>query len=292
MAGDFTRVALESRSSTSLFAMTITGTGLQENDLATLAADWILDQWDAGVDAPEIRRRSAALEARAVTPLEVECLQAACVKAFWEIGELLPQQAQRLRALLDDGASLAGWAAFGGAAAARKRKALLERLIAQVATPKAKLRGRKPTSLIRRKLFSEGDCLTITLASQSWHALVVRVYEKRGRCEYVITPMQAVQRSTQRGFEEGQVVGHWIGMPNGRIFGFDGAWFDHRVLVRDGLPFTTVAHVDLDPTRCTLGSYSGAIAVADLPKRFAQISARPGGYGLEVPLANVLRQAA
>ena len=272
--------------------MTFSGPGLLENELATFTADWILDQWDAGVPADEIRRRrAAAVDDDVWTPFGVECVQAAWVKTLWEIGALVPDERDRLRALLDDGASLELWAANGGAAMARKRKALLERLLVQVATPKATLRGRKPTSVIKQKLFSVGDCLTITTASRDWHALVTHVYEKRGRCQYVIGPVQSVRQSTQHGFEEGTIVGHWIGTPGGRIFGIWGVWFDHRVLVRDGNPFTTVAQVQLDPSRCTVGSYSGDIPLAAIEKRFMQIKVLPGHHYVMLPLAEVVRQA-
>ena len=272
--------------------MTFAGPGLLENDLAAFTANWILDQWDAGVSPDEIRRRRAAVDEHAWTPLGVECLQAAWVKTLWEIGALAPDEREVLRGLLDDGASLELWAAIGGAAMARKRKALLERLLVQVATPKATLRGRKPTAVVKLKLFGVGDCLTITTTSQGWHAVVTHVDDKRGRCQYVIAPVQTVRQPTQHGFEEGTIVGHWIGTPCGRIFGIWGEWFDHRVLVRDGNPFTTVAQVQLDPSLCTVGSYSGDIALAAIDKRFMQVKVLPGHHYVALPLARVVRQGA
>jgi hypothetical protein len=274
--------------------MSIDGAGILENDLAHDAYRQILDAWDAGVAVDEIRRRLAPLEEFAAEPIDEECLLAACLHAFREIGQDVQPWRDRLRALVDAGASLAAWAE-SGAALARRRRTVLARLLEQAATPKARPRPRRVHAPVKAKLFAVGDCLVLATPSRTWHALVEKVVDKRGRCEYMIVPMRSVRRATRRAFEAGKVFAHWIGSPDGPLVGAHVVRLEHRALLRAGNPFTTVAHVELDPPRHIPGSYGAPTEIADIAAHFERIERFPDRLGLHrgpIPLARMLRQGA
>jgi len=90
--------------------MSIGGIGLLDSDIAHDVYQTVLDLYDAGAPLAQIRERVAAFEAGATDALELECLLAAVVKVFWEIGHLDEAQLQRLQRLVDRCDSRARWA--------------------------------------------------------------------------------------------------------------------------------------------------------------------------------------
>lgn len=275
--------------------MSIDGAGLLESDLAHDAYRRIMDAWDAGVAVDEIRKRLAPLEEFAAEPIDEEGLLAACLHAFWEIGQDVQAWRDRLRAVVDGGASLAAWAEIGDALA-RRRRTVLARLLERTDTRKTRPRPRRTHAPARDKLFVVGDCLQLVTRSRTWYALVEKVIDKRGRCEYMIVPMRSVRRPTRRAFEAGKVFAHWIGSPQGELVGVHVVRLEHRALLREGNPFTTVAHVELDPARHVPGSYGGPTEVADIAAHFERIERQmPDGLSLQrwpIPLARMLPQGA
>lgn len=272
--------------------MSIDGPGLLESDLAHDVYQQIMDQWDAGVAIDEIRRRLGPLDEFAREPIDAESFLAAALKAFWEIGEAHADLRDRLQATIAAGSGLAQWAESSDALA-RRRRSTLERLLAQTAAPNAKPRPRRQYAPVKNKLFAVGDCLELVTGSRTWHALVCKIGDKRGRCEYFVAPMRSVRRSTQRAFEDGKVFAHWIGTPADDIVGVHVARLEHRALLRDGNPFTTVARVELDPALYMLGSFGAYTEIKDIEAHFEWIEQRSKGptslQRWPIPLIHMLR---
>jgi len=271
--------------------MSIDGPGLLESDLAHDAYTQIIDAYDAGATTDVLRERLRPLEEFAEEPIDEECLLAACIKAFWEIGENVQAWRTRLRAMMAEGTSLAAWAQ-SGSALARRRTTVLERLLEQTATPKARPRPRRTHAPVRDKIFAVGDCLELVTASRTWRALVCKVGDKRGRCEYMIAPMRSVRRATRRAFEDGKVFAHWIGTPGEDVVGVHVIRLEHRALVREGNPFTVVAQVELDPTLYMLGSFGARTDIDAIEAHFERIEQNTFLQRTPIPLVHMLRQGA
>ena len=272
--------------------MSIDGPGLLESDLAYDVYQQIIDQWDAGVAIDEILRRLGPLEEFAQEPIDAESFLAAALKACWEIGQAHADLRDRLQATVDAGASLAQWAE-SGKPLARRRRSTLERLLAQTATPNAKPRPRRQHAPVKSKLFAVGDGLELVTGSRTWHALVCEIGDKRGRCEYFVAPMRSVRRPTQRAFEAGKIFAHWIGTPRDDIVGVHVVRLEHRALLREGNPFTTVARVELDPALYMLGRIGAYTAIEDIANDFERIEERAAGptslQRWPIPLVHMLR---
>jgi hypothetical protein len=161
------------------------------------------------------------------------------------------------------------------------------RLDEQVPAPGAKPRAAKD------KLFAVGDCLEFATASRTWHAVVCKLRDKRGRGGYYIVPMRSVRRATRRAFEDGKVFAHWM---SDDVVGVHPICVGHRALLDDGNPFRIVARVALDPALCMVARYGADTAVADIERDFERIEQHDAGpMSLQrwpIPLVHMLRQDA
>lgn len=242
--------------------MSIDGPGILASDLAHDVYNQVMDWWDADVSFDQICERLRNYDDTTGELVDVEIFLAARVKAFWEIGQLPVALRDALRRMVDEGASLSAWADGGDAALARQRRAALERLLKQAATPKARPRPRRKHAKVRDKLHAEGDCLTLQAGEAMYFGVVCQVSEYRGQCDYVMIVMAPLPEATREAFEAGQFFGHFIGTADGMVAGPHVMRLDHRMLVREGNPFRVVAHVDLDPGKFRPGSWGGILSLA------------------------------
>lgn len=248
--------------------MSIDGPGLLESDLAHDVYNEVMDLWDADVPFDQIRERLRAYVGDDADPLDAEIFLAACTKAFWEIGQLAPDVRDALQAMVDGGTSLAAWADAGDAPLARRRRGVLERLLKQTATPKARPRPRRKYAQIKDKLYAVGDCLVLPWEDRTFFGVVCKLSEHRGQCAYVMIVMAPLRGQTREDFEAGGYFGHFIGTPTGNLPGPHVIRLDHRMLVREGNPFRIVARVALDPARFMPGSFGGVLSMEHVVRDF------------------------
>jgi hypothetical protein len=270
--------------------MSIDGPGIVDSDLAHDAYNEILDLYDAGVDVDEIRRRIRSYEDGAVDPIDAEIFLGACVKAFWEIGHLPESLRLSLQAIVDEGVSLAQWADAGDASLASKRKATLNRLLKQTGTPKAKPRARRKYPKISNKLYAVGDCLELVSDTSTYRGVVCKILEYRGQCEYAILVMHPDTVSTRESFASGRYYGHGIWTEHGSLAGPHVIRPEHRMLVRANGPFKIVAHLDLDESKFSLGSFGGVLEMSHVVADFERTQRDYRVFGQQLlPLENIIR---
>ena len=268
--------------------MSVDGPGILQSDLAHDAYNQILDLYDAGVPVAQIRRRIASFERSLLDDFDREIYLAASAKALWEIGHLDAARSKKLSRLIEQGSSQMLWSQNGAGPFAKARSAALARLLVQISVPRRKPRGRKTYTTIERKLFSVGDCLRLVCGTRIYRGVVCRIIECRGSCEYamlVLAPSKAMTTATYYGtkipsslHEGGFVLAPHVIRP------------EHRMLVREGNPFEVFAHVELDPTKFTLGSFGGVLDMSHVIEDFERTmnDAEVFGHRL-LPLSGLLR---
>jgi hypothetical protein len=139
-------------------------------------------------------------------------------------------------------------------------------------------------------MFELGDCLEMSAGGRVVYAVVCRIRQHRGRCDYAILVMSDVREATLAAFHEGRFVGHYVWhFERGNVPGPHVIFLDHAMLVREGSPFRIVARVSLDAERFTLGSFGGVMCLQDVVDDFERTLARCNGTGQRpIPLAELL----
>lgn len=276
--------------------MPVSGSGVLDSDTAHDGYHGVLDRYDANMPMKRIHEWLAAFEAEVVSmddPLELECLLAATVKVLWEIGHLDGERVQRLQRLIGVGKSRALWASDGGSPElAKARDGVLNRLLKQVAEPKAKPRSRRRYPQVKQLLFEMGDCLELTTAIRVYRAVVCRIDQRRGRCDYVVLVMGDMPDSTLGAFRQGNYFGHYIPRQSaGKIAGPYVIRIDHPMLVREGNPLRVVGRLALDPDRYMPGSWGGVLTLQDVVDDFNRTLTKGEAVFSQrrLPLAELLR---
>jgi hypothetical protein len=268
--------------------MAIDGPGIVDSDLAHDVYNEILDLYDSGLEPAAIQGRISSYEPELVDAIETEIYLAAAAKAFWEIGHLDPNLSSRLRDLVASGKSLALWADTTDRELATKRKSVLDRLLRQIAAPRKSPRPRKKYAQVETKLFSIGDCLSL---NGSHRAVVCKIIEYRGSCEYAMLVMEPGTGDTVNSFAKGRYFGRRIPSPRGFTFGPHVIRPEHRMLVRSANPFTNVGHLELDPEKYILGSFGGVLEMKHVIEDFVRTETNASKFGMELlPLADLLKK--
>ena len=271
--------------------MSIDGPGILESDLGHDVYNNILDLYDSGAELAEIRKRLAsACQSNVNDDVDKEIFLAASAKAFWEIGHLESELRDDLANLVHSGTSLALWKELADTALSKRRKAILNRLLRQIAVPKKTPRPRKKYAKVSAKLFSIGDCLSIEADGQVHRAVVCKIIEYRGQCEYAILMMEGKTESTAESFIRSRYYGRRIpDYGHGLIPGPHVVRCEHRMLKRSGEPFRFIGNIPLNPERLILGSYGGVLEMAHVVEDFVRTKERPDIFGLELlPLRELL----
>jgi hypothetical protein len=268
--------------------MAIDGPGIVDSDLAHDVYNEILDLYDSGLEPEAIRDRISSYEPALVDDIQKEIYLAAAAKAFWEIGQLDPHLASRLKELLGSGKSLALWAATTDRELALKRKAVLGRLLRQIAAPRKSRRPRKKYAGVKTKLFSVGDCLSLNGLHR---AVVCKIIEYRGSCEYAMLIMQPGIGDTVNSFAKGRYFGRRIPSPQGFTFGPHVIRPEHRMLVRSDNPFENVGHLELNQEKYILGSFGGVLEMKHVIDDFVRVETKAENFRMELlPLADLLKK--
>jgi len=269
--------------------MAIDGPGIIESDLGHDVYNEILDLYDAGASISEIQARLRQFEDALDDELDREIFLAASARAFWEIG--CPDSAiiQDLSDTNERGVSHALWLEAAGAEIANSRASIISRLLRQVKVARKTPRARKKYAKVRFRMFSVGDCLELPVASNVYRGVVCAVTEYRGNCDYGILVMAPETNSTTESFVAGSYFGRRIGTSTGEIAGPHVIRPEHRMLVREGNPFSLVGHVELDPGTFMIGSYGGVLSIGDVIADFERTREMAAVFGNQLlPLAELL----
>lgn len=272
--------------------MSVDGPGIVESDLGHDVYNEILDLYDAGVEVSDIRVRLASYyEADPVDDMDKEIYLAASAKAFWEIGHLDKQLSARLSDLVQGGKSLALWEQAADPALAKERKGVLGRLLRQISVPRKTPRPRKKYTKVSTKLFAVGDCLSLDADGQVHRGVVCKILEYRGQCEYAMLVMEGRTESTVESFVSGSYYGHRIPQGgDGFVFGPHVIRPEHRMLKRSGNPFVVIGHVELDPSKFTLGSFGGVLEMRHVIEDFVRTKKSAAAFRHELlPLRELLK---
>src|SRR6266699_2914433 len=240
--------------------MAIDGPGIVESDLGHDVYNEILDLYDTGLEPKAILERLSSYETELVGELEKEIYLAASAKA-------------------------------SDSTLASQRKAALGRLLRQIAAPKKSPRPRKKYAQVKTKLFSVGDCLSLSSDGGNHRAVVCKILEHRGRCEYAMLVMEPRTASTVESFIAGRYFGRRIpSAKGGSVFGPHVIRPEHRMIVRSGNPFAMVGHVELDPDKFMLGSFGGVLEMEHVIEDFVRTESNAPQFGRELlPLRDLLK---
>lgn len=270
--------------------MSIDGPGIIESDLGHDVYNSVIDMYDAGVTLDDIRTRISAFEETLQDDLDTEIYLAALAKAFWEIGALDDELRKKLSDLVQSGRSRVLWEEADNAKLARDRQTALNRLLRQVASPRAKPRPRKKYSTIREKLFEVGDCLALPADGVTYRGVVCKLLEYRGTLDYAILIMSSETASSIESFVSGSYLGRHIYTQDGKLAGPHVIRPDHRMILRAGNPFVIIGHVELDTTKFMLGSFGGVLEMSHVIDDFKRHLTRADVFRLELlPLRNILK---
>lgn len=274
--------------------MSIDGPGIIDSDLAHDVYNQILDLYDSGLGITDIKAKMEIYESELLDAVDVEIYLAAEAKAFWEIGHLDPGLTARLAHIVESGRSLAIWIAISDVTIAKARKVTLARLLKQIATPKRVPRKRKKYLRITSKLFKVGDCVSLEDQGRLHKAVVCKIIEHRGRCEYAMLVMDINIAPTIESFVSGKFYGRCIPSSiydEGWVLGPSVVRIDHRMLVRSGNPFAIIGHVELDETRFILGRYGGVSELGDVLEDFRRTEEHPEIFEDELlPLSELMNR--
>lgn len=274
--------------------MSVDGPGVLASDLAHDVYNTVLDLYDAGVPVEEIRERISSFEPAVFDTVDAEIYLAASAKAFWEIGHLEPSLQSELLRLVNSGDSLAEWLKSTDEGFVAARKAALNRLLRQIAAPRSNPRPRRKYATIRSKLFSVGDCVQLKSARRTYKAVVCKLLEYRGQCEYAMLVMGPETTADLQSFSDGYYYGRRI--PSslhsaGFILGPHVIRPEHRMLVRSQNPFETLGHLELDQTRFMLGSYGGVLEMEHVLSDFERTHESSALFGEHLlPLSDLLHE--
>lgn len=148
------------------------GFGILQDDAARDVYDDYFRQFNAGETHSKILRELRGEFADALDdPDDAILFWLAVARAQWECGALQPVVKKRVEQIVRRGDDLARWKGSGVKSVERRRKAL-EQFLAQLSRRNPK--PRKPKKgVIRKPIFSTGDCLAIRLRNGKFAAAIV-----------------------------------------------------------------------------------------------------------------------
>lgn len=274
--------------------MSVDGPGVVESDLAHDVYNEILDLYDSGVSGAEIVALMSKIEGELSGDMELEIFLAASTKALWEIGSLDEARRSRLSVLVASGTSLARWGAGPGDSLVRARKAVLQRLLRQTASPRLVPRARQKYAQVKVKMFAVGDCVQMRAKGALYRGVVCDILEQRGRCEYAILIMSPSASASLESFTAGEYYGHRIPSvchESGFVLGPTVIRLEHRMLVQAKKPFDVLGRVRLDSSKYTPGSWGGVVDMSGVIREFERVQATPEGVRQHLlPLKELLME--
>jgi hypothetical protein len=195
--------------------MATDGVKIIDGDNAFDLYNVIMDMYDEGVAIPELKERiRSQYDIEGQDAFDEEIYLTVFALAMWEIGELDDELLNRVREIIESERGLKEWAEEDEYWYA-PRKRVLHRFLKKIQTPPARLRKRKPNKPVRKLVFNEGDCLTLTLPDGHTLGFVVcEILQKQNKCVYklMFVALPDATQYTLESFRSGSFAsGRYLG---------------------------------------------------------------------------------
>lgn len=198
------------------------GTAISSNDTYSDIYGTFFDLYNDGLEVTEISKKLFADNQETINDTD-DCnnFWFAVAKAQWECKQLDKDIFDRVKKVIETGADLEVWRQLDAdAKTIKKRKAVLDKFLADLQTerPKAKTRKKK---IIRQPVFEKGDCLTFKLENGNYGGAVVLEAIKDseyGHNLIATTRINQPNKPTKKDFVNAEVLimnyASWDNKPN------------------------------------------------------------------------------
>lgn len=198
------------------------GTAISSNDTyADIYSDFF-DLFNDGLDVAEISKKLIADNQETINnTADSNNFWFALAKAQWECKQLDKAIFDRVKKVIEIGADLEVWRQLeADEKNIKKRKAVLDKFLADLQTEKPKAKSRKK-KIIRQPVFEKGDCLTFKLKNGNYGGAVILEAIKDSEYGYNLiatTRINQPNKPTKKDFENSEVLvmnyARWDNKPN------------------------------------------------------------------------------
>lgn len=198
------------------------GTAISSNDTyADIYSDFF-DLFNDGLDVAEISKKLIADNQETINDTaDSNNFWFALAKAQWECKQLDKVIFDRVKKVIEIGADLEVWRQLeADEKNIKKRKAVLDKFLAELQTEKPKAKSRKK-KIIRQPVFEKGDCLTFKLKNGNYGGAVILEAIKDSEYGYNLiatTRINQPNKPTKKDFENSEVLvmncAEWDNKPN------------------------------------------------------------------------------
>ena len=166
--------------------MAIDGTDILESDLSIDVQNEILDRYDSGQQADEIRSYLKNELDNLSSSLDLEIYISTTCLTLWKIGLLDDYFVNRLKTIVDNGADMA-WAEIDKIAIS-KRNIALQKLLKKVSVPILKVRKPKKYKTLINRLFTKGEVIAFQIDNKYRCFIFEDFYQYRKDAYYAFVP--------------------------------------------------------------------------------------------------------
>lgn len=198
------------------------GTAISSNDTYSDIYGTFFDLYNEGLDVAEISKKLIADNQETINDRdESNNFWFALAKAQWECKQLDIDILERVKKIIETGSDLEVWRQLDAdEKTIKKRKAVLDKFIADLQTDRPKAKSRKK-KIIRQPVFEKGDCLTFKLANGNYGGAVVLEAIKDseyGHNLIATTRINQPNKPTRKDFVNAEVLvmnyASWDNKPN------------------------------------------------------------------------------
>ena len=166
--------------------MAIDGTDILESDLSIDVQNEILDRYDSGQPADEIRSYLKNELDNLSSSLDLEIYISTTCLTLWKIGLLDDYFVNRLKTIVDNGADMA--LAEINKIAISKRNIALQKLLKKVSVPILKVRKPKKYKTLINRLFTKGEVIAFQIDNKYRCFIFEDFYQYRKDAYYAFVP--------------------------------------------------------------------------------------------------------
>ncbi len=166
--------------------MAIDGTNILESDLSIDVQNEILDRYDSGQSADEIKSYLRNGLDNLSSSLDLEIYISTACLTLWKIGLLDDYFIKQLKTIVDNGADMA-WAEIDKTAIS-KRNIALQKLLKKVSAPILKVRKPKKYKTIINSLFTKGEVIIFQIDNKYRCFIFEDFYQYREDVYYAFVP--------------------------------------------------------------------------------------------------------
>ncbi|MEQ1921324.1 MAG: hypothetical protein ABL952_02335 [Pyrinomonadaceae bacterium] len=153
--------------------MAIDGTKIIDSDLGHDIYNEFMDQYDAGVEFVDIRKKVDAWRGDVLGEEEFEIFITVYAQALWEVGELDKETLSEVREAISKRAGYRMWLEEGGLEDAQSRERVLSRFLIKISTPKKANRKRKKYKLPAKHLLEDNDVVSLRMPDGTYRAAIM-----------------------------------------------------------------------------------------------------------------------